>query len=339
MVSGVKICQSSEKDEKSPALVSQTIEQLRTEINKTKQVLQEVRRDQLNYRIEKDLLKETYSSNVQTINIVIALILGILTVVGFFGVRSIDAIKKEFQKELNELRGLRKQYEQKFADIEAEQVHTEKEFEDLRATSEEQNKRLKILEIQEKAGSLMATKDFSRALEYLSVGLELGPDDVIMLRQKLYCYIKLYKFPEAMECGELLLKNEPSNMDAASELAELYLIEKKIPEYERLVEINREALIRRYSEYLLWFFELVKLYTKEDFDSFVIPFQDELIKEDSEKSEKIRGGWVFDEVKSVFGNDEETPQKSLLWKSIDFLEGKINESELKAAVEEVSPKE
>jgi hypothetical protein len=48
--------------------------------------VKEVRRDQLNYKIERDLLKETNSSNIQTINIVIAIVLSIFSVLGFLGV-------------------------------------------------------------------------------------------------------------------------------------------------------------------------------------------------------------------------------------------------------------
>jgi len=45
------------------------------EVQKLKDSVSEIRRDQLNYKIEKDLLKETFSSNYQTINIVLAIIL------------------------------------------------------------------------------------------------------------------------------------------------------------------------------------------------------------------------------------------------------------------------
>jgi hypothetical protein len=56
---------------------------LQIKIQKLEDNVSEVRRDQLNYKIEKDLLKETFSSNYQTINIVLAIVLGIFTIVGF----------------------------------------------------------------------------------------------------------------------------------------------------------------------------------------------------------------------------------------------------------------
>ena len=58
-------------------------EKLENELKKLSDQVTEVRRDQLNYQIEKDLLKETYSSNMDTINIVIAIILAIFGIIGF----------------------------------------------------------------------------------------------------------------------------------------------------------------------------------------------------------------------------------------------------------------
>ncbi len=55
---------------------NQNDEQLR----KIEDQLSEVRRDQLNYKIEKDLLKEAYSSNLQIVNAVIAIALGVFAV-------------------------------------------------------------------------------------------------------------------------------------------------------------------------------------------------------------------------------------------------------------------
>ena len=70
--------------------------------------ISEIRRDQLNYRIERDLLKEAFSSNYQTINIVIAIILGVFSVIGFLGIRDIGTIRRQYFNELNKLNDLRR---------------------------------------------------------------------------------------------------------------------------------------------------------------------------------------------------------------------------------------
>ncbi|MDP2861618.1 MAG: hypothetical protein Q8N95_02375, partial [Desulfobacterales bacterium] len=115
------LCNASEKNEKQLPKSIQLIDKLQSDLQLIKDALQEVRRDQLNYRIEKDLLKETYSSYIQMINIVITIILGVFTIIGFLGVRNISAINKKFQEELSGLKKLRVNYEQKFIEIKTEQ--------------------------------------------------------------------------------------------------------------------------------------------------------------------------------------------------------------------------
>ncbi len=329
------ICFASDenKNEVSPNKIA--IEQLKKEIKLTKEVLEEVRRDQLNYRIEKDLLKEAYSSNLQTINTVIAIILAILTIIGLFGIKSIDSIKKEFQKELEETRKLRQKYENQFAQIEAEQKDSKEQFEELRVSTEDQGKRLKILEIQEKASSLMNSKDYPRALKYLSVGLELDPSDGIMLRQKMDCLGFLARFPEAMETGKLILEKEPDSVNTIVNLAEMYLITKNIPGYdkvyEQFIKVNHDAVKEGYSDFLFWYFELLKCYAKGDLDALVGHINKLISEKPTETKERI-ARWRFDELRSVFQSDEDKPLKAHMFKSIDFLEGKIDISELEDAI-------
>ena len=56
------------------------VEQNQYQIEILQNDVKEIRRDQLNYKIEKELLKETYSSNYTTVQIFISLILGIFAI-------------------------------------------------------------------------------------------------------------------------------------------------------------------------------------------------------------------------------------------------------------------
>src|SRR5438876_10467 len=69
-------------------------------IRRLEEQLSEIRRDQLNYRIEKDLLKETYSSNYQIVNGALAFFLTAASIIGFLGIRDINALKKDYMAEL-----------------------------------------------------------------------------------------------------------------------------------------------------------------------------------------------------------------------------------------------
>lgn len=289
--------------------------------------------DIFRYRIEKDLLKETYSSIIQAINIILVMILGVFTIIGFLGVRSIDRIKKEFQTELEEIRKLREQYQEKFAEIEAEQKRTKDQFEELRTSNEKQDNRLQILEIQEKCSSLMKSRNYERALKYLKVGLESAPNDIIMLQLKMGCLTQMSNFPGAIQCGQLILEHEPGNIHATANLAELYLTEKDVADYELLIEKNGAALSESYSPYLIWHLEAIKQYIKKDSDALVGIIKEMLAEKPSGKALRIKE-WNFAEVKSAFAEDPDSSVKSLFFKCIDFLEGKNDESELESALKE-----
>lgn len=149
-----------------------------------KQQLQEVRRDQLNYQIERDLLKETYSSNLQTVNVVITIVLGTFTILGFLGVRSIGSARKEFRDELDQLREIRTRSEIRLAEIESQQKRVQTQLDEVSKLNVEQDRRLKLLEIQETASSYMGKHQYQRVLDYVTVGLELDANDITLLQLK-----------------------------------------------------------------------------------------------------------------------------------------------------------
>ena len=62
------------------------------ELNRLNDALAEVRRDQLNYKIERDLLKNAYTSSFQTINLVLTMILGAFAVLGYLGLRGLGTL-------------------------------------------------------------------------------------------------------------------------------------------------------------------------------------------------------------------------------------------------------
>ena len=76
--------------------------------------------NQLNYQIEKDLLKETYSVNYERINIFIAIVLGIVAIFGFLGIRDISKIKTNYENELAVLRRVKEQFENKVNEFDVE---------------------------------------------------------------------------------------------------------------------------------------------------------------------------------------------------------------------------
>jgi len=95
---------------------------LKYEISRLENQIKTVENNQLNYKIEKDLIKETYSSNYERINMVITIILGIIGVIGYIGFRDINSIKKEYVAELDKLKLLQVDFE-----VKAKEFNTEKD--------------------------------------------------------------------------------------------------------------------------------------------------------------------------------------------------------------------
>ena len=121
-----------------------------TRIKQLEEQLKEVRRDELNYRIEKDLLKETYSNNYERINTIITIILGIIGILGYLGIRDINSIKKEYTSELAKLKQLQTEMTTKYQEFQTSKEKYDSELRDILKTNEEQNKKIKALELKEK---------------------------------------------------------------------------------------------------------------------------------------------------------------------------------------------
>ena len=90
-------------------------------LHQLEEQLQQVKTNQLNYKIEKDLLKETYSNNYSRIQTIITIVLGLLTVLGFLGINSITKTKKEYENELKEFKDLKAQLEKDYDKLKEKQ--------------------------------------------------------------------------------------------------------------------------------------------------------------------------------------------------------------------------
>ncbi len=184
----------------------------------------EVRRDQLNYKIEKDIIKETYSSNLETVNVVITIILGTFSILGFLGFRSIGETRKEFRDELAQFREIRIQSEGRLAEIEIQQRNAQLELEKISELNSSQDGRLKVLEIQESTSSIMAAHDYLRALDYIAIGLDISPKNETLLEHKRQALFLLNRNEEALIVVNQLLEIDPENISVHIDLCELLLI-------------------------------------------------------------------------------------------------------------------
>src|SRR5579863_6837006 len=237
---------------------------LQDQISSLSNKMDEVKRDQNNYSIEKDLLKETNSNNFERINLTITAILGIFAFFTFFGIRDLNSIKKEYREELEKMRKLQAEIEAKSKEFDISKKKYDDEITDILKQNEEQNKKIKILEIKEKISSLFAAKQYVSALEYCAVALELSPNDLLLLYEKGKILSKLARFGEAIEAYEKVLSKDPSTSSTIGNITELYYFKNQIGKGEILIKNNPEVFVDKGKFKLLDFFDLLKKYHKND---------------------------------------------------------------------------
>ena len=294
-------------------------------LERIENTLSEVRRDQLNYRIEKDLLKDAFSSNYQTINIVLAMVLGVFSIVGFLGIRDIGAIKKEYLAELERVNSLRKDLELKVKQIGEQQDKVQSDYLEIIKTNDEQSRRIKVLELQEKISSLMQTNNYRRALEYVAVALALDPDNTILLDQKGTSLWRLNDLEGAILTYKELLKYDPENKGAIADLLELFLFTNRIPEYEDLYGKNSSLVDQRDDRKLTMYFHLLQKYQLGKEDEMETLTSQYMASLPAEKGKLVE--WQFGDVTRFLDSRPDSRGKTLLKAFVGLLGGSISKDD------------
>lgn len=137
-----------------------------------------------NYKLEKDLLKETYSNNYERINLVITIVLGVIGIFGYLGIRDISSIKKEYEKELIRLREIQLQFNTKSEELDKDKKKLDDDLKAIIKENEEQSRRIKFIELKEKIPSLIKDNNLTSALEFSNAALDLSNNDVDVLNLK-----------------------------------------------------------------------------------------------------------------------------------------------------------
>jgi len=327
----VNLCFAAKNDNIKEQELMSEIKVLRNDILIANQSIQELRRDQINYSIEKGLLKEAYSSNIQTINIVITIILAVFTVLGFLGVKSIDSIRKDFRNELDELKGLKIKYETNFEEIDKNIKSSMETLNEIKDVNKDKSERLRLLELQEKVATLIKNKSYKRALEYISAGLLVHNSDIVLLTQKASCLMKLGKFHEAINVTNILHELEPTTEGYISNLMELHLLLKQPTEYDNLIKKYADLILSNNPKIIIWYFESLKLYINGDVQSLKNHIINLKIDDENEKTSRIKG-WGFYEASLALKADNDCEAKTIISNILKFLSGSLSFSELKATI-------
>lgn len=313
-------------------------EELNREVATLRDAVEMVRRDQLNYRIEKDLLKEAFSSNLQTINLVLTLVLGVFAVLGYLGFKGISNIKTQYDAELAELRRLKGTLEAEIGKVTAEQEAVNENIGRLTKESEEQERRLKVLEIKEKVSQLIEAKKYSLALEFCDAGLAMDPENVNLLNGKGLCHMKFRQFSLADEALTKVLVIAPQNTAATTNLAELYLLTERLADFDTFAAVNKEALIKQRRGLLYDYFQLLRAVVRKDLTEAISIAKSKLLVLREGPMPRL-GTWGFDEARWYVQQMPAGPLRTLAANVIFFLDGTKSTKELEAVLARLLPEE
>lgn len=286
--------------------------------------LKEVRRDQLNYKIEKDLLKETYENNYQRISLFITLVLGIFGVAGYIGIRDINSIKKEYVSELGKLKQLQIDISSKFKEFETSKEKYDTELRDIISTNEEQNKKIKVLELKEKIANLFKDKQYVQALEFCVVALELTPNDVPLLREKARLYTRTKNYNESILTYNKILELDNTMHAATFDLSEVYLLNNQRSDFNKIIESNLDLFKEKSEGKLLEVFDLIVAYQ----DNNIVKLKELSIAQinfvDLDTKKKRIENWDFLDILIYAVSQKDTEERKILLSTIWYLDGQLD---------------
>ena len=279
----------------------------------------EIRRDELNYRVEKDMLKENFATNYQTILIVTGFISAMFTVLSIFGVKGIKEIQNECEKIQNASR-------KELNDLKSIKDKLEAEIEKISLASTTQASQIKLLELNDKAREHFEHKRYDAALEYFNTisnmhdEMKTQQDDKTLIRQA-SCLARMGRFKEALSFVRKAYICAPTP-DNASNLAEFLLFENLIPEYAELTGKINGSL-----ENLRYYLDAFENYQGKNFPQMVKVITQFLanISESEKAIPRQRLSWDFGDI-TAFLNltaSTHTRESILLWTFILVLDSKV----------------
>jgi hypothetical protein len=288
-----------------------------------------IAQSQLNYKIEKDLLKETYSSNYDRINIFIAIVLSIIGVIGFSGIRNINIIKKEYITELTELKSTKDTFDRQSNEF---NIEKDKIYSDLKNISEEnkiQNQQFKFLELKEKIQNLLEDENIILAIEYANTALNIHPTDSIILDSKAIALMRLNKFKEANEILQFSYENNPDSQSTLYDLTESYYFTGNTSKAKKLISENQDIFDDRQGGKLLELFYLFELFNESKLEKLIEKAKSYVTYENmGNKNKRMGKGWSLKETYCFIHFLKESELKTVLELLIHYWDEEISGKEL-----------
>lgn len=288
--------------------------------------------NQLNYRIEKDLLKETYSNNYEKISLIITLLFGFVGIFGYLGIRDITSIKKEYEKELNNLKQLQSQFNIKSQEFDSEKKKFDEELKSIIKENEEQSRKIKFIELKDKVRILLKDNHLTPALEFANAALLITNNDVDLLNQKGRILCRLNQINEAVDVFQNARKADPSDHSTILNTAECLYFAKDREGAANLIKEHKGLFESKDNGTLLELFNIMDLYVKSDKQA-LLNLAKSYVKFDNLKlTGKKISGWDLTEANFFIHHQSESELKTIVQNIIWYWDGQITGENLLTAL-------
>ncbi|CAM3465717.1 type IV pilus biogenesis/stability protein PilW [Aquirufa ecclesiirivi] len=279
--------------------------------------------NQLNYRIEKDLLKETYSNNYEKISLFITLFLGVVGIFGYLGLRDITSIKKEYEKELSNLRQIQSQFNIKSQEFDVEKKKFDEELKSIIKENEEQSRKIKFIELKDKVRSLLNDNQLTPALEFANAALLITNNDVDLLNQKGRILCRLNQIKEAVNAYQIARKTNPTDSGTILNTAECLYFAKDTEGASKLISEHKGLFESTDNGMLLELFNIIELYFKSEKDPLIQLAESYVTFENLKLTGKRMSGWDLTEAIYFIHHQPDSELKTIIQNIIKYWNGQI----------------
>lgn len=282
----------------------------------------EVRRDELNYKIEKDLVKETYRNNYEIISLFITIVLVIIAVLGYLGIRDINSIKKEYAKELISLKQFRHDTALKYDKLQKKIEKYETQLHDIFETNEVQNMNIKVLQLKDKIDFFFKDELYASALEFCISALKFAPEDNKLLHRKAMIYARLRKYKKSITTYLKILEIDNNNQAAIVNLTEVYLLSNHKKEYNDMLLKYSALFNEKFNGKLMKIFSIVTTYQDKKIDELKeIALTNIDLADLQTKSKRI--DWEFKDLLIYLVNEPDSKEKIITQNLVLYLDGQL----------------
>ncbi len=286
-------------------------------------IIKQIDANQLNYRIEKDLLKETYSNNYEKVNLVITLILGVIGVLGYLGLKDINSIKKEYEIELSNLRQIQGQFNLKSQEFDSDKKKFDEELKSIIKDNEEQNRKIKFIELKDKVRTLLKDNNLTSALEFANAALNISENDTDLLNQKGRILCRLNQMREAVDAFTMARNSNPKDTTTIFNTAECLFFAKDIESAKKVIDEHKSLFESKDNGRLLELFKVIDLFFSNKKDELLAIAKGYVDLQNLKTTGKKMPGWDLTEAHFFIHYQPESELKTIVQNIIYYWDEKI----------------